>query len=163
MKPALFVSDLHLAPSRPASAAAFHAWARGPARDASAVCVLGDLFDAWIGDEQAAEPFAREVVASLRGIADAGVPVAVMHGNRDFLLGDRFARAAGARAWGRAGGTLAGSLGELTLAEPPSGAQVLEHLRPQRARRGRVRAALARCSLSRERKLSRVFAPVVQG
>lgn len=97
MKPALFVSDLHLAPSRPASAAAFHAWARGPARDASAVCVLGDLFDAWIGDEQAAEPFAREVVASLRGIADAGVPVAVMHGNRDFLLGERFARAAGAR------------------------------------------------------------------
>jgi len=96
MKPALFVSDLHLAPSRPAAAAAFHAWARGPARDAGAVYVLGDLFDAWIGDEQTDEPFAREVVASLRGIADAGVPVAVMHGNRDFLLGEGFARATGA-------------------------------------------------------------------
>lgn len=97
MKPALFVSDLHLAPGHPATAAAFHAWARGPARDASALYVLGDLFDAWIGDEQIHEPFARDVVASLRAVADAGVPVAVMHGNRDFLLGDRFARAAGAR------------------------------------------------------------------
>jgi UDP-2,3-diacylglucosamine hydrolase len=97
MKPALFVSDLHLAASRPATATAFHAWARGPARDACAVYVLGDLFDEWIGDEQADGPFTREVVASLRGIADAGVPVAVMHGNRDFLLGERFARAAGAR------------------------------------------------------------------
>ncbi|MBP6565402.1 MAG: UDP-2,3-diacylglucosamine diphosphatase [Burkholderiales bacterium] len=97
MKPALFISDLHLAPPRPAVATAFHAWARGPARDACAVYVLGDLFDEWIGDEQADDPFTREVVASLRGIADAGVPVAVMHGNRDFLLGERFARAAGAR------------------------------------------------------------------
>lgn len=96
MKPALFVSDLHLAPGHPATAAAFHAWARGPARDASALYVLGDLFDAWIGDEQIHEPFARDVVASLRAVADAGVPVAVMHGNRDFLLGPRFARAAGA-------------------------------------------------------------------
>ena len=76
MKPALFVSDLHLAASRPATAAAFHAWTRGPARDACAVYVLGDLFDEWIGDEQADDPFTREVVASLRGIADAGVPVA---------------------------------------------------------------------------------------
>lgn len=97
MKPALFVSDLHLASSRPELADAFRAWAHGPARAAAAVYVLGDLFDAWIGDEQVAEPFSAGIVASLRGIADAGVPVAVMHGNRDFLLGDRFARAAGAR------------------------------------------------------------------
>ena len=96
MKPALFVSDLHLAPSRPAAVGAFHAWARGPAREASALYVLGDLFDAWIGDEQVREPFTRAIVASLHAIADAGVPVAVMHGNRDFLLGERFARAAGA-------------------------------------------------------------------
>ena len=66
MKPALFISDLHLAPPRPAVATAFHAWARGPARDACAVYVLGDLFDEWIGDEQADDPFTREVVASLR-------------------------------------------------------------------------------------------------
>lgn len=96
MKPALFASDLHLAPARPATAAAFHAWARGPAREAGSVRILGDLFDAWIGDEGIDEPFAAAVVASLRSIADAGVELGVMHGNRDFLLGPRFARASGA-------------------------------------------------------------------
>ncbi|MEO8487730.1 MAG: UDP-2,3-diacylglucosamine diphosphatase [Betaproteobacteria bacterium] len=96
MSPAQFLSDLHLAPARPADAAAFDAWARGPARQASAVYVLGDLFDSWLGDEQLAEPFAAGIVASLAGVAKAGVPVHVMHGNRDFLIGERFARAAGA-------------------------------------------------------------------
>ena len=93
---ALFASDLHLSPARPATAAAFHAWARGPARDAGSVRILGDLFDVWIGDEGIDEAFAGSVVASLRGIADAGVELGVMHGNRDFLLGRRFAQAAGA-------------------------------------------------------------------
>jgi len=58
--------------------------------------VLGDLFDSWLGDEQLAEPFAAGVAASLAGVARAGVPVHVMHGNRDFLLGARFAQASGA-------------------------------------------------------------------
>ena len=96
MKPTLLLSDLHLAPDRPASVAAFEAFARGPARDAAAVYVMGDLFDAWVGDEQCADPFGRGVVAALRGISDAGVPVYVARGNRDFLLGDAFAAAAGA-------------------------------------------------------------------
>jgi len=96
MKPTLFLSDLHLAPERPASAAAFVAFARGPARDAAAVYIMGDLFDAWIGDDQRREPFARAIVASLRGVRDAGVPVFVARGNRDFLLGADFARDAGA-------------------------------------------------------------------
>ncbi|HEX6796037.1 MAG TPA: UDP-2,3-diacylglucosamine diphosphatase [Casimicrobiaceae bacterium] len=96
VKATLLLSDLHLAPDRPAAAAAFHAFARGPAREAAAVYVMGDLFDAWIGDDQRREPFAREVVESLRGIGDAGVPVYVARGNRDFLLGADFARDAGA-------------------------------------------------------------------
>ncbi|MFO1284059.1 MAG: UDP-2,3-diacylglucosamine diphosphatase [Burkholderiales bacterium] len=96
MKPAQFLSDLHLAPGTPALARAFVDWAHGPAHDASAVYVLGDLFDAWIGDEQVDEPFFRPLVAALRSLADAGVPVAIVRGNRDFLLGERFARAAGA-------------------------------------------------------------------
>lgn len=96
MKPTLFLSDLHLAPERPASAAAFDAFARGPARDAAAVYIMGDLFDAWLGDEQCLEPFAREVVAGLRAISDAGVPLYVARGNRDFLLGEAFAKATGA-------------------------------------------------------------------
>lgn len=58
--------------------------------------MLGDLFDSWLGDEQLAEPFSAEVVASIAALARAGVPVHVMHGNRDFLLGERFARASGA-------------------------------------------------------------------
>ena len=96
MKPTLLLSDLHLAPERADAVAAFLAFARGPARDASAVYILGDLFDAWIGDDQRDEPFARSVLDALRGISDAGVPLFIARGNRDFLLGDAFARAAGA-------------------------------------------------------------------
>jgi len=96
MKPTLLLSDLHLARERPAAAAAFDAFARGPAREAAGVYILGDLFDAWVGDEQRHEPFARSIVDSLRGISDAGVPLFVARGNRDFLLGEDFARDAGA-------------------------------------------------------------------
>ena len=96
MKATLLLSDLHLAPERPESAAAFEAFARGPARAAAAVYIMGDLFDAWLGDEQRFEPFARDVVGALRGISDAGVPLYVARGNRDFLLGDAFAAATGA-------------------------------------------------------------------
>jgi UDP-2,3-diacylglucosamine hydrolase len=60
------------------------------------VYVLGDLFDAWIGDDQLREPLPARVAAALHALADAGVPVAVMTGNRDVLLGPRFADAAGA-------------------------------------------------------------------
>jgi UDP-2,3-diacylglucosamine hydrolase len=97
MRPAIFVSDLHLAPRRPALVSAFHALCAGPAREASALYILGDLFDAWIGDDQLREPLGSEVAASLRHVANAGVPVAIMRGNRDLLLGERFAQAAGAR------------------------------------------------------------------
>ncbi len=96
MKPTLLLSDLHLAPERPASAAAFHAFTRGPARGAAGVYILGDLFDSWVGDDQRREPFPREVVASLRALTSAGVPAWVARGNRDFLLGEDFARATGA-------------------------------------------------------------------
>jgi UDP-2,3-diacylglucosamine hydrolase len=57
---------------------------------------MGDLFDAWLGDEQCADPFGRGIVAAMRGITDAGVPVYVARGNRDFLLGDAFTAATGA-------------------------------------------------------------------
>jgi UDP-2,3-diacylglucosamine hydrolase len=94
--PTLFVSDLHLSPQRPAPLAAFARFAREPARSAGAVYVLGDLFDWWIGDDQLQQPFAASVAAALRSIADAGVPLFVARGNRDFLLGERFARTTGA-------------------------------------------------------------------
>ncbi|HKU85485.1 MAG TPA: UDP-2,3-diacylglucosamine diphosphatase [Casimicrobiaceae bacterium] len=98
--PALFISDLHLAPEREGALAAFHAFARGPAQAASAVYVMGDLFDAWLGDDQRDEPFAQKVLTSLRSVSDAGVPLFVARGNRDFLLGEAFAGAAGATLLG---------------------------------------------------------------
>ena len=97
MKPVLVLSDLHLSATRPAAVAAFHALARGPAQHASAVYILGDLFDWWLGDDQLADPLAKEVAASIRAISDRGVPVFFARGNRDFLLGERFEQATGAR------------------------------------------------------------------
>jgi UDP-2,3-diacylglucosamine hydrolase len=98
--PTLFVSDLHLAPARANPLAAFHRFAQGPARRAAALYVLGDLFDWWIGDDQLREPYARDVAAALGSVAAAGVPVYFARGNRDFLAGERFARAAGATLLG---------------------------------------------------------------
>jgi UDP-2,3-diacylglucosamine hydrolase len=101
MKPTLLLSDVHLAPDRPATAQAFHAFAHGPAREAAAVYIMGDLFDAWLGDDQARrEPFARSIVAALRALSDAGVALFIARGNRDFLLGEAFARSVGATLLG---------------------------------------------------------------
>jgi UDP-2,3-diacylglucosamine hydrolase len=91
----LFVSDLHLSPERLAQVASFHAFCAGPAREAAGIYVLGDLFDAWIGDDALEEPLAAEVARAIRGVTAAGVPVGLITGNRDFLLGERFCQAAG--------------------------------------------------------------------
>lgn len=96
MAPALLLSDLHLSPARPRAVAAFLAFCAGPARRASAVYVLGDLFDWWVGDDQLRARFYRRIGAALRGVADAGIPLFVARGNRDFLIGARFAQATGA-------------------------------------------------------------------
>ena len=96
MRPTLFLSDLHLSPERPALVAAFHAFCAGPARTAAGVYLLGDLFDDWIGDDQLREPLAAEVAAALKAVTAAGVAVGIVTGNRDFLMGDAFAHAAGA-------------------------------------------------------------------
>jgi UDP-2,3-diacylglucosamine hydrolase len=96
MKPTLFLSDLHLSPHERASAAAFERFAAGPAREAAAIYVLGDLFDWWVGDDQLRSRFHAQVAARLRALADAGVRMHLARGNRDFLLGEDFARAAGA-------------------------------------------------------------------
>lgn len=69
----------------------------GRARQAEALYILGDLFEAWIGDDDLADPYNARIVAALRAASDAGLKIAFMHGNRDFLLGERFAAAAGAR------------------------------------------------------------------
>lgn len=87
----LFVSDLHLDPERPAVTALFLMFLATRAREADAVYILGDLFEAWIGDDDET-PLNLEVIQGIRACVDAGTPVFLMHGNRDFLLGDRFVR-----------------------------------------------------------------------
>ncbi len=86
----LFISDLHLAPERPAVTRAFLSFLRGRAMEADALYILGDLFEAWVGDDDPT-PLAREVQDSLRQLSEFGVALYVQHGNRDFLLGKRFA------------------------------------------------------------------------
>jgi UDP-2,3-diacylglucosamine hydrolase len=91
----LFISDLHLDPGDPALVRQFRAFLETDARGAEALYILGDLFEAWLGDDDP-DPLARAVVAALRALTDAGVPCFVMHGNRDFLIGERFCRESGA-------------------------------------------------------------------
>ena len=92
----LFVSDLHLDPARPAITALFLDFLARQAGRADACYILGDLFEAWIGDDDDAE-LGWTVAGALRALADSGVPVHFLHGNRDFLIGERFAAAAGVR------------------------------------------------------------------
>jgi UDP-2,3-diacylglucosamine hydrolase len=69
----------------------------GRARQAESLYILGDLFEAWIGDDDIADPYNAHIVAALRAATDAGLKISFMHGNRDFLLGDGFAGATGSR------------------------------------------------------------------
>lgn len=91
---ALLLSDLHLPLEASPLREAFARFLAGPARQAEAVYILGDLFEYWIGDDAGLRDYAAEVLA-LRALADGGVRVRLMHGNRDFLVGRRFATAAG--------------------------------------------------------------------
>jgi UDP-2,3-diacylglucosamine hydrolase len=85
----LFISDLHLDGARPDITRQFLEFLEGEATQARRLYILGDLFEAWIGDD---DPDAdkRAVIAGLRKLTSAGVQCSVMHGNRDFLLGRRF-------------------------------------------------------------------------
>ncbi|MGH8250816.1 MAG: UDP-2,3-diacylglucosamine diphosphatase [Steroidobacteraceae bacterium] len=90
-----FASDLHLDPTKPEIAARFLHFLAGPVQDARALYLLGDLFEAWIGDDDP-EPAHRAVIAALASLAAGGMLVYVMRGNRDFLIGERFCRDSGA-------------------------------------------------------------------
>ena len=92
---ALFISDLHLCPTRPEIGRLFLRFLAGPAREAEALYILGDLFEYWAGDDDLGDPFNADICAALRGLSDAGTPVFFMAGNRDFLVGDAFAVVAG--------------------------------------------------------------------
>lgn len=97
MNYSLLISDLHLDPARPEHLAALEALLDNHAGKADRLYVLGDLFEAWIGDDDDS-PFNRQAIAAFRRFSDAGSKLFFMHGNRDFMLGDQFA--------GDCGGTL---------------------------------------------------------
>lgn len=89
----LFISDLHLDTTRPQIVEQFLAFLRDEAAKADALYILGDFFEAWIGDDAAGE-LENTVADALARLHEHGVPVFFMHGNRDFLLGDAYARRA---------------------------------------------------------------------
>lgn len=92
---AWFASDLHLDPSTPEIAERFLRFLAGPVRGARSLFLLGDLFEAWLGDDDP-EPAHRSAIAAVARVAASGTLVYVMRGNRDFMLGERFCRDSGA-------------------------------------------------------------------
>ncbi|AHG21501.1 UDP-2,3-diacylglucosamine hydrolase [Chania multitudinisentens RB-25] len=90
----LFIADLHLCAQEPAITAGFLRFLQREAVHADALYILGDLFEAWIGDDDP-EPLHAEIAAALKMLQQAGTPCYFIHGNRDFLLGKRFAQASG--------------------------------------------------------------------
>lgn len=91
----LFISDLHLDGSRPHITSLFeHYLAGDEVRRADALYILGDLVEAWVGDDDDAE-LPQRIARATGAVRDAGVPVYFMVGNRDFLLGETYAARAG--------------------------------------------------------------------
>lgn len=97
----LFISDLHLSADQPEITGLFLKFLGSVARDAKALYILGDLFDAWVGDD-ALDDCAQSVIAGLEALNNQGCHLFIQHGNRDFLLGDAFARNCNARLLGEA-------------------------------------------------------------
>lgn len=91
MSRTLFIADLHLCQEEPAITAGFLHFLQREAPHCDALYILGDLFEAWIGDDDP-NPLHQQVARALRALP---VPVYFIHGNRDFLLGRRFAQACG--------------------------------------------------------------------
>ena len=90
-----FVSDIHLKPERPDLTRAFSYFLTETAQDASELFLLGDIFEAWIGDD-APIPGLDELFSQLKALSDKGCKIFFQHGNRDFLLGQTFVSSIGA-------------------------------------------------------------------
>ncbi len=92
----LFVSDLHLDAQSGAANERFLRFLAAEAAQARVLYILGDLFEAWIGDDDP-DPVKNHICAGLRELTDRGIACFVLHGNRDFLLGEQFAARTGCR------------------------------------------------------------------
>lgn len=87
----LFIADLHLEDARPDTTDEFLRFLRAEARGADKLYILGDLFEAWVGDDDPADT-GTKVAEGLARLAASGTEIAFIHGNRDFLLGHDYAR-----------------------------------------------------------------------
>jgi len=97
MPVALFISDLHLCPTRPAIVGLFQDFLSRQATQADALYILGDLFEYWAGDDSLDDAFNATICAALKDLADSGTAVSFIAGNRDFLADAGFAAASSAR------------------------------------------------------------------
>ncbi len=94
MSHTLFISDLHLDQSAPKVTAAFFHFLKHDAPKADALYILGDFFELWVGDDDRTE-FNQGIIKRLAEFCESGIPVYLMHGNRDFLIGKKFLQSCG--------------------------------------------------------------------
>ncbi len=90
----LLISDLHLEEQRPDITRAFHRFLETRASGAEALYILGDFFEVWIGDD-GMTPYQHQIAAALRALSESGTRLYLMHGNRDFMIGQAFCKEAG--------------------------------------------------------------------
>lgn len=95
---ALFISDLHLQPALPKTTRAFLDFLKNQVKQTEQLYILGDLFEYWAGDDDMDSDYLETIVRSIREAADSGTAIFWICGNRDFLTGERFLEATGARA-----------------------------------------------------------------
>lgn len=96
MSHTLFISDLHLCSDSPQTTRLFHHFIKQVAPQAEALYVLGDLFEYWAGDDDLGTAFHQEITAAFHTLTQQGTRLCLMHGNRDFLMGEMLADACGA-------------------------------------------------------------------
>jgi UDP-2,3-diacylglucosamine hydrolase len=90
-----FIADLHLADERPQASGRFFHFLDAVAKGADALYILGDLFEYWVGDDDLDTPLACQTAQKIKALTESGTPVYFMHGNRDFLLAQRYADSCG--------------------------------------------------------------------
>jgi UDP-2,3-diacylglucosamine hydrolase len=91
----LFISDLHLCEARPNVTSALIRFLKNEAENAENLFILGDLFEYWAGDDDMGNPHHQSVIQALKTLSDQGTKTFFIHGNRDFLIGEQFSKAAG--------------------------------------------------------------------
>jgi len=94
MQETLFIADIHLDPRNTAIISLFKRFLTQRAPSAEAVYILGDLFESWVGDDED-DPIYEDICQQLQAATTAGTPIYIMHGNRDFLLGEQFCKKTG--------------------------------------------------------------------